>query len=462
MSILDKYKGKKVLIVGLGKTGFSLIHFFNNLECNIKVTDIKPIFDLNKQVKRLKKIQPNPGMTFGEHRDDDFIEADLVVFSSSVDPNLPQLQLARQHGREVYSEFAFAYNHCQKPVIAVCGSMGRTTIAHMVGYTLKVDKKNIFVGGTSEEPFINYLALPNKDEIDYVVVEVSPFQLQTLDNFHPVMAIFPNLDERFTPGRFKSAGEYFETALSVIKNLTSNDFLVVNFDKLSGNSILRSADTQTFWYSRKSFVNIGVINEIQGTHFHEKRIHSNIHYYSEFKVSQMRIVGVNNRENLLAAITACKALKVSDTAIQACIQKFPGIPNRLEFVTEKNGVKFYNDSKSEKMEDLKKSLSAFKSGVILIAGGKDSEQEYEKFIDAINEKVRLMVLVGESKENMNRAIGDSTQTFLVGSFDESILLAYQKSRTGDTIVLCPGNDASDVFRDFEEKGNYYKKLIFQL
>mgnify|MGYP002623375268 CR=1 FL=1 len=462
MSLTEKYKGKKVLIVGLGKTGFALIHFFNNLGCEIKVTDIKPIFDLNKQVKRLKKIQPNPAMTLGEHRDDDFIQSDLIIYSSSVDPNLPQIQLARQHGKEVFSEFAFAYKNCTKPVIAICGSMGRTTIAHMIGYTLKVDKKNIFIGGTSDEPFINFLALPNKDEIDYVVVEVSPFQLQTVEGFHPMLVVFPNLDERFTPGRFKSAGEYFETALSVIKNLTHDDFLVVNFDKLSGNSVLRNADTQTFWYSRKSFVNMGVINEIQGTHFHEKRIHSNIHYYSEFKVNQMRIVGVQSRENLLAAITACKALKVSDTSIQACIQKFPGIPNRLEFVTEKNGVKFYNDSKSEKMEDLRKSLEAFKDPVILIAGGKDSEQEYEKYAKVINERARIMVLVGESKENMNRAIGDATQTFLVGSFDESILLAYQKSRTGDTIVLCPGNDGSDVFRDFEEKGNYYKKLIFQL
>jgi UDP-N-acetylmuramoylalanine--D-glutamate ligase len=462
MNLEEKYKGKKVLIVGLGKTGFSLVHFFNNLGCEIRVTDIKPIFDLNKQVKRLKKINPTPHMTFGEHRDEDFMNSDLVIYSSSVDPSLPQLQMAKQNGREVYSEFAFAYKHCDKPLIAVCGSLGRTTIAHMIGYTLKVDKKNVFVGGTSEEPFINYLALQNKEEIDYVVVEVSPFQLQTVENFHPILTVFPNLDERFTPGRFKTAGEYFETALSVIKNLTPEDYLIVNFDKLSGNSVLRGADTQTFWYSRKSFVNMGVINEIQGTHFHEKRIHSNIHYYSEFIVNAMRIVGVENRENMLAAITACKALKVSDESIQTTIAKFPGIPNRLEFITEKNGVKFYNDAKSENMEFLKKSLYAFKGGVIIIAGGKESEQEYEKYREPISEKARIMVLVGESKESMNRAIGDATQTFLVGSFDESVLIAYQKSRTGDTIVLCPGNEATDIFRDFEEKGSYFKKLIFQL
>lgn len=460
---MEKYKGKKVLVVGLGKTGFALINLFTQLGCEIKVTDIKPIFDLNKQVKRLKKIIPTPAMTLGEHKNEDFIDADIIVYSSSVDPNLPQLKVAKEHGREVYSDFAFAYANCNKPIVAVCGSYGRTTIAHMIGYTLKVDKKNVFIGGTSEEPFINYLSLPNKEEIDYCVVEVSPLQLQTMDNFKPVLAIYPNLEEKNLGGRFKSSAEYLDTALKVARNLGPESYLVVNFDKLASNSVLRAAQAQTFWYSRKSFVSMGVIAEIQGTHFHDKRIHSNIHYHSEYKVIDMRIVGVNNRENLMAAITACKALKISDSAIQSCIEKFPGIPHRLEFVVEKNGVRFYNDAKSETMDELKVSLDAFKDPVILIAGGKEIEGiQFDKYANIIREKVRVLVLVGEVKETMNRVLGDSTQTYLVGSFDESVLLAYQKSRTGDTILLCPGNDSTDVFRDFEEKGNYYKKLIFQL
>lgn len=460
---MEAYKGKKVLVVGLGKTGFALIHLFTQLGCEIKVTDIKPIFDLNKQVKRLKKINPTPAMTLGEHKNEDFIEADLIVYASSVDPYLPQLQVAREHGRKVCSDFAFAYENCDKPIVAVCGSQGRTSIAHMIGYTLKLDQKNVFVGGTSEEPFINFLSLPNKEEIDYCVVEVSPLQLQTMDNFKPILAVYPNLEEKNLMGRFKSSAEYLDTTLKVARNLGPENFLIVNFDKLAANSVLRSSSAQTFWYSRKSFVSMGVISEIQGTHFHEKRIHSNIHFHSEFKVTNMRIIGVNNRENLMAAMTACKALKVSDTAIQECIEKFPGIPHRLEFVVEKNGVRFYNDSKSETMDELKASLESFKEPVILIAGGKEIEGiMFEKYANVMRDKVRVLVLVGEVKETMNRVIGDVTQTYLVGSFDESVLLAYQKSRTGDIILLCPGNDSTDVFRDFEEKGNYYKKLIFQL
>ncbi len=459
---MEKYRGKKVLIVGLGKTGFALINLFNQYECDIRVTDIKPIFDLNKPVKRLKKISPTPEMTLGEHREEDFLSADIVVYSSSVDPNLPQLLKAKEHGVEVFSEFAFAYANCNKPVIAVCGSKGRTTIAHMIGFTLKLDKKNVFVGGTNSEPFCNFLMDPNKDFVDYVVVEVSPLQLQSLDNFSPILVVYPNIEERVVEGRFKSAGEYIENCLKALNGLTSENFLIVNFDKLSSNSILRNSEAQTFWYSRRSFVKMGVIAEIQGTHFHDKRIHSNIHFHSDFKVNKMRIIGQNNRENLMAAITACKALKISDSAIQTCIEKFPGIPHRLEFVIEKSGVKFYNDAKSEKMSEMKETLENLKPPVILIAGGRDTEQNYEGYHDILSEKVRLMVLVGECKESMNRTLGDATQTFLVGSFDESILLAFQKSRTGDTIILCPGNEATDIFRDYDEKGSYFKKLIFQL
>jgi len=460
---MDKLKHKKVLIVGIGKTGFSLINFFNKLECDIRVTDIKPIFDLNKSVKKLKKIEPAIEMTFGEHKDEDFLNADLVVYSAAVNPMLPQLELARKNGKEVYSDFALAYKLCKKPVIAVCGSFGRTAIASMIGFTLKVDGKNIFVGGTSDMPFIEYCMLPNMQEIDYCIVEVSAIQMKSLPDFHPKLVVFPNIGENYSKANFSSVSEYIETKLAIIKRLSPDDILVANFDTLSNNAMLKNANCQVFWYSRRSFEQMGLMSEVQGTHFHERRIHSNINYHSEFKVQKMRIVGQNSRENLLASITACKALDVSDKAIQTCIEKFPGIPHRLEFVMEKNGVCFYNDSKAETMTELIHSLKSFKEPVILIAGGKDDEDlNFDPYAKEIVSNARILVLVGESKERLNRSLGEHGQTYIVGSFEESVLFAYQKSRTGDVILLSPGNPATDFFRDFEERGNYFKKLVYQL
>lgn len=460
---MERFKGKKILIVGIGKTGFSLINFFNKLECEIRVTDIKPIFDLNKSVKKLKKIEPPLEMTFGEHKEEDFLDADVIVYSAAVNPHLPQLEIARQKGKEVYSDFALAYKLCKKPIIAVCGSFGRTTIAAMVGFTLKVAGKNVFVGGTGDMPFIEYCMLPNMDEIDYVVVEVSALQMKSLPDFHPKVVVFPNIGENFSKANFSSVSEYIETKLSIIKRLSPDDIMVANYDTLANNAFVKNANCQTFWYSRRSFVTLGVMNEIQGTHFHERRIHSNINFHSEYKVLKMRIVGQNNRENLLAAVTVCKALDVPDEAIQTCIEKFPGIPNRLEFIMEKNGVAFYNDSKAETMPEMLASLKAFKEPIILIAGGKENEEvNFEPYVKEMTANARVIVLVGESKERMNRALGEHNQTYIVGSFEESVLFAYQKSRTGDVILLSPGNSASDFFRDYEERGNYYKKLVYQL
>ncbi len=460
---MERFKGKKILIVGIGKTGFSLINFFTKLECDIRVTDIKPIFDLNKSVKKIKKIEPALEMTFGEHKNEDFLEADVIVYSAAVNPDLPQLELARQNGKEVYSDFALAYKLCKKPIIAVCGSYGRTTVAAMIGFTLKVAGKNVFVGGTGDMPFIEYCMLPNIDEIDYAVVEVSALQMKSLPDFHPKIVVFPNIGENFSKANFSSVSEYIETKLSVIKRLSPDDILVANYDSLANNAAVRNANCHTFWYSRKSFVTLGVMTEIQGTHFHDRRIHSNINFHSEYKVLKMRIIGQNNRENLLAAVTVCKALDISDEAIQTCIEKFPGIPNRLEFIMEKNGVAFYNDSKAETMPEMLLSLKAFKEPIILIAGGKENEEmTFEPYAKELSANTRVIVLVGESKERMNRALGEHNQTYIVGSFEESVLFAYQKSRTGDVILLSPGNSASDFFRDYEERGNYYKKLVYQL
>ena len=460
---MNQFKGKKVLVVGVGKTGFKLIDFFRNLKCSIKVTDIKPIFDLNKQIKKLKKMPDILGMTFGEHKNEDFLEADIVVYSSSVNPELPQLELARKKGKMVYCEFALANKLCKKDIIAVCGDHGRTVVAHMIGFALKLDGKNAFVGGTNDTSFIEYASLPNKEEIEYVVVEVSALQMRRLKGFHPKVVVFTSISETYPEKHFNSISDYVETKFSVLKSLTPKDTLVVNFDKLFDNIHFKDLDCHVFWYSRKSFSNMGVGDFIRGTNFHNRRIHTNISHHSEFIVSKMRIIGQNNRENLLAAITVCKVLGVSDQAVQTCIEKFPGIPHRLEFLMEKNGVSFYNDSKSETMQALVDSVRLFKNPSILIAGGKDVEEvDYAPYADDIIKHSRVLVLVGECKERMNRVFVKHPQTFIVGSFEESILLAYQKSRTGDTILLSPGNPATDFFRDYEERGNYYKKLVYQI
>lgn len=460
---MEHFRNKKILIVGLGKTGFALINFFNRFQCEIRVTDERPIFDLSKAVKRLKKMRPSPEMTFGEHKEDDFLDADIIVHSAAINPNMPQLELARGHRKEVYSQVALASKFCTKPVIAVCGSYGRTTVCHMINFALQKEGKKVFLGGSSDYPFINYWIMHPNEDVDYIIIELSSQQMMDLGNLKPYAVIYTNISNKYPENFFNSLEEFIQTKTNIIHRLGSESYLIVNYDSLGKSHYFDSAPCPIYWYTRKSFVQEGIIGKVFGTHFHDKRIHCGIHYHSEFKVNKMRIVGEKNRENLLAAITTCKALNVSDDNIQNMIEQFPGIPHRLEYVMEKNGVKIYNDSKSETMEAMAMSLASFKDkNIILIAGGKDTEQPYEGLFDLIEQRVRVLILMGECKERLNRSIGDCTQTYLVGSFEESILMSYQKSRTGDVILLSPGNSSTDIFRDYEERGNYFKKLVYQL
>ena len=211
----------------------------------------------------------------------------MVVYSSSVNPELPQLNLAREHGKEVYSEFALAKSLCRKPIIAVCGSQGRTTVAHMIGFTLKMDGKNVFVGGTNSTPFIEFAMMPDHDSIDFVVVEVSALQLRQLKDFSPNLVVFTNLSEDYPKEHFQSIGDYIETSLSIVKTLSPSDTLVVSFDRLANNTFLETLTAKPIG-TLESHLSAWSGHEVQGTHFHDRRIHSNIMYHSEFSVGKMR------------------------------------------------------------------------------------------------------------------------------------------------------------------------------
>ncbi|MGZ3709422.1 MAG: Mur ligase family protein, partial [Bdellovibrionota bacterium] len=182
-----------------------------------------------------------------------------------------------------------------------------------------------------------------------------------------------------------------------------------------------------------------------------------------YDLTQFRLFGEHNKENLMAAICAARAMGVSPKAIQTVINTFKGVAHRLEFVRKKDGVFFFNDSKGTNVMSVQRSLSSFTSNpIILIAGGKDKGMEFGPLVDLVKKKCKILILLGEAKEKINRAIGDFAETYLVGTFEEAVLLAYQKSRSGDIILLSPGCSSYDMFRNYEERGDYFKKLVAQL
>jgi UDP-N-acetylmuramoylalanine--D-glutamate ligase len=181
-----------------------------------------------------------------------------------------------------------------------------------------------------------------------------------------------------------------------------------------------------------------------------------------FSLARTKLKGKHNIENLMAAMICAHAYGAKPASIQKVIDTFPGLPHRLEFVRTKGGVDFYNDSKATNVSAVLRALEAFDEPVILIAGGKDKGVDFMPLIEPVHRKVKNLILTGEAKERLNRSIGDYSETFIIGTFEEAVLVAYQKSRGGDVILLSPGCSSFDRFANFEERGNYFKELIQKL
>jgi UDP-N-acetylmuramoylalanine--D-glutamate ligase len=222
------------------------------------------------------------------------------------------------------------------------------------------------------------------------------------------------------------------------------------------------------WFTRKNPIQVGgAFSEgFVGCYYRssDKSIVTKFNGIEElYDVSKLRIFGDHNKENLMGAICAARAMGVNPKAIQSVIETFQGVAHRLEFVRRKDGVYFFNDSKGTNVMSVQRSLMAFNlNPVILIAGGKDKNQDFVPLQELVKQKCKIIILVGEAKEKINRAIGDCAETFLVGTFEEAVLLAFQKSRSGDIVLLSPGCASFDMFRNYEERGDYFKKLVQEL
>ena len=178
-----------------------------------------------------------------------------------------------------------------------------------------------------------------------------------------------------------------------------------------------------------------------------------------FDIKDMKMRGTHSVENIMAALLVAREHGANHEAIQASIDSFKGMPHRLEYVRKVGGVEFYNDSKATNVHAVRRALEAFDENVILIMGGKDTNLNYESLNDIIRRKVKTLILIGEAKERINRDIGDSSETFLIGTFEEAVLIAFQKSRIGDRVLLAPGCSSFDMFENYIERGNYFKEIV---
>ncbi len=454
---LSELKDKKILVVGLGKTGVALAKFLVKYEAQVTVTDHKSKPELSTQLELLGDLPIK--YELGGHSPKTFITQDLVVLSPGVPGNLKIFDYARSQGIRITGEFEFSTGFIKEPIIALTGTNGKTTVAKLTEAILNASGMQTWVGGANDKPMVEYLYEEVKAKV--VIAEVSSFMLEHADGFNPSNVVFTNLAENHLD-RYRSMEEYVNAKRKIFKNTNQATTSVLNADDNAVVELARDPAVQRgriFYFSRKPALEPQIMNIGGAVNIGDEiRVRTGPEIES-FNIKNMKMRGKHSVENIMAAILASREHGATREAVQSVIESFGALPHRIEYVRKVGGVFFYNDSKATNVHAVLRALDTFDENVILIAGGKDTNLNYEPLRNAVKRKVKTLILVGEAKERINRDLGDYSETFLIGTFEEAVLIAYQKSRIGDVVLLSPGCSSFDMFDSFEERGDYFKEIV---
>ena len=453
-------KGKKILIVGMGRTGLALAHFLVQAKAQVVISDHKSEAELDTSLKAVADIKNKVHLDLGGHTPKLFLEQDIVVLSPGISPYLRIFEYVRQRGVMVTGELEFASRFVTLPIIAITGTNGKTSTACLTYEMLKESGRRPWVGGNYNEPLSSFL-LEDETQFDVLVLELSSFQLEHVEKLSPKHIVFTNLAQGHQD-RHRNMEEYVNAKRKVFTNTTKDTTSILNADDNAVVELARDPRVQKgriFYFSRQpalepQIMNIGGCVQV-GTQI-RVRTGPEVEY---FDVDDIKVRGEHMSENIMGAILAAREHGASHEAIQTVMNEFNGLAHRLEYVRRVGGVDFYNDSKATNAHAVERALSTFDENVILIMGGKDTNLTYTGLQNAVKEKVKNLLLVGEAKERINRDVGDFAETFLVGTFDEAVVIAYQKSRIGDTVLLSPGCSSHDVFSNYVERGDHFKSLV---
>lgn len=451
-------KDKKILIVGLGRTGVALAKFLTKHEAQVTVTDHKSKPELSAQLEQMDELT-TVKYELGSHSPKTFLSQDLVILSPGVAPHLKIFEYARQQGIKITGEFEFISAFIKEPLVAITGTNGKTTIARLAEAMLKESGVECWVGGSTDTPLTNYLLQDVKAKV--VIAEVSSFMLEHVQDFSPQNTVFTNLAENHLE-RYRSMEDYVNAKRKIFKNTSQATTSILNADDNAVVELARDPAVQRgkiFYFSRKpalepQIMNIGGVVNVGD----ELRVRTGPEIES-FSLKGLKMRGKHSIENIMAALLLAREHGATHAAVQKVILEFPGLRHRIEYVRKVGGVLFFNDSKATNVHAVSRALDCFDENVILIAGGKDTNLNYTPLQNMIRRKVKTLILVGEAKERINRDLGDFSETYLIGTFEEAVLIAYQKSRIGDIVLLSPGCSSFDMFDSYEERGDYFKEIV---
>jgi UDP-N-acetylmuramoylalanine--D-glutamate ligase len=438
------FNGKKVTVVGMARSGIAAARALHALGARVIVTDRKPLDELAAQVKMLGSGAIT--VEAGGHPDRIFFETDLIVMSPGV-PKIAPILEAQRHGVGVISELELAWQLSDAPYVGITGTNGKSTVTTLVGLMLARAGKKVLVAGNIGNALTEDIALLR--DRDWVVAELSSFQLEDIVTFRPRVAAILNVTQDHLD-RYHSIDEYGEAKARIFLNQRKEDLLVLNFDDpLVKSYALRTLAT-VLPFSRLLRFNPGACVLKGYLTVNNKRI---------LPVKEIRITGVHNLENSLAAAALAISAGADARSVAAVLREFPGLEHRLEFVRKKSGVTYINDSKGTNVGAVVKSVEGFTEPVILIAGGLDKGSDFSPLYELFKRKVKLLVLIGKAAEKMAAALGTATETVFAKTLQDAVRLASERASQGDVVLLSPACASFDMFKDFEDRGRQFKETV---
>jgi UDP-N-acetylmuramoylalanine--D-glutamate ligase len=445
-------QGKRVLIVGLARTGLAAAKALARRGAYVTVTDARPPWELRADLGDLLAHQI--GMELGLHRDSTFLKQDFIVVSPGVLPDMPQLEAARARGIPVVSEVEVAGWMLEAPILGITGSNGKTTTTALLGEILEASGFPVFVGGNIGVPVIS--AVDDVPPDGLVVAELSSFQLEATVNFHPHVAALLNLTPNHLD-RHPSFESYVQAKARIFANQTAGDFAVLNADDPAVMSLAPRVAAQKIFFSRRRELPDGIFLENGHIVYRTSNLERVL-----LTTREIALRGEFNVENVMAAAAMACAVGADFEAIRRAVAAFRGVEHRLEFVREIGGVQYYNDSKATSVDAAAKALSAFGSGVHLILGGKDKGAPYEPIRKLLEGRVRDVYLIGAAAELIEKQLSGVVPLYRSGDLETAVREASARAVPGDVVLLSPACASFDQFQDYEQRGRVFKELVARL
>jgi UDP-N-acetylmuramoylalanine--D-glutamate ligase len=445
--------GKRVLVVGLGKSGVASALFLKARGAQVTVSDTKSGDELRNEIPVLL----DHGITVetGGHGDRTFRGQDLIVVSPGVPIDAPPLVQARALGESVIGEIELAARFLPGPIVAITGSNGKTTTTTLTGEIIASAGFSTLVGGNIGTPAISLVEHAKYETV--IVLEISSFQLETIQMFQPKVAVILNI----TPDhldRHRTFEAYADAKARIFENQQGSDFTVLNADDPTCVAMAASTKGQVFWFSRQKEVQHGAWVRDGNIVFRDKTGQREI-----MQVSEIPLKGAHNLENVLAAVCASALMGCAPLKIREAVQNFKAVEHRLEFVASVRGVDYYNDSKATNVDATIKALESFPANIHLILGGKDKGSDYSVLNDLLRQRVKRLYTIGAAAGKIeSQIVFPKGEIIHAETLENAIRKANASAQPGDVVLLAPACASFDQFKNYEHRGQVFKEIVGEL